>query len=203
MQLKSQRMSEPDLFDRDEPDNTRREEYDNGQIRAMTGATRRHQFVVGNLYWHAVNQAPHHCQIFLPGMDVQIQRGRKFYLPDVFGSCDPDDQEDRYVTSPCFIIEVLSPSTRRKDRNEKCIAYLSLKSLEQYVVVAQDRMSIEVYTPARGPWAPQAILEQPGDILEIPCVDLRLPLLDIYDGVKLPPLEVRDPGWDVPFRIAV
>ena len=46
------------------------------------------------------------------------------------------------------------------------------------------------------------ILREPDDVLELTCVNLRLPLKDLYDRVKLPPLELRDDP-DMPLYVTV
>jgi Uma2 family endonuclease len=43
------------------------------------------------------------------------------------------------------VIEVMSPTTERTDRREKLLAYRTLPSLREYVLIAQDRRHIEVY----------------------------------------------------------
>lgn len=196
MQLTAQRMSVQDflaLKERDRPQC----EYVDGEFFAMTGPTRRHQLIAGNLFYHARRAGGARCQIFSAGMMVRVQAHNSLYLPDVFGSCDPDDSEEQYVSSPCFIIEVLSPSTAHVDRREKRLAYSTLKSLDEYVLVSQQRMHVSVYRADGGVWASQ-MLDMPTDVLELKCIELRVSVADIYEGVRLPPLQVRDsdsPWW--------
>jgi Uma2 family endonuclease len=49
------------------------------------------------------------------------------------------------LQNPISVIEVLSPSTEKKDRNEKKEAYQSIESLQEYVLIAQDSYKIEQY----------------------------------------------------------
>ena len=49
------------------------------------------------------------------------------------------------VTNPVVIVEVLSESTERYDRDGKFQAYKQLSSLREYVLVAQDEKRIEVH----------------------------------------------------------
>jgi Uma2 family endonuclease len=65
-----------------------------------------------------------------------------FYYPDLLVSCDPEDNEKYYRTRPCLIVEVLSPTTERIDRREKFMAYTSLPSLQEYILIAQDRQAV-------------------------------------------------------------
>jgi len=196
MQLTAQRMSVQEYLAMEERDGTRCE-YVDGEVFAMSGPSRRHQLIAGNLHRITANAARNRCQVFFAGMMVRVEAHNSLYLPDVFGCCDPDDSEERYVSSPCFIIEVLSPSTAHVDRREKRLAYSSLKSLDEYVLVSQQRMHVSVYRSDSGSWASQ-VLELPADMLELKCIELRVSLADIYEGVPLPPLQVRDsdsPWW--------
>jgi Uma2 family endonuclease len=190
MQLRTQRMSVAEYLAREERSQVKHE-YVDGEIYAMSGGSRRHHLLMGNLFWHARNSAGD-CQVFMAGMMLRIDARNSFYYPDVMACCDPGDDAERCVTAPCFVIEVLSPSTASVDRREKRLAYLTLKSLDEYVIVDQDRMRIDVYRGERGPWASQ-LLDQPDDVLELTCIGLRLPLEDVYAGVELPPLEIREP----------
>jgi len=70
------------------------------------------------------------------------------------------------VINPTVIVEVLSPSTERYDRQEKFAYFRQLPSLEEYVLVSQDVRRIEVFrrpADARGSW----ICEAAGDGEEI------------------------------------
>ena len=41
------------------------------------------------------------------------------------------------VVNPCFIAEVLSKSTQNYDRSEKFVAYRSIPSFQEYLLVSQ------------------------------------------------------------------
>jgi Uma2 family endonuclease len=48
------------------------------------------------------------------------------------------------ITNPAVVVEVLSKSTERRDRNERFALFQKLDSLEEYVLVSQDEPCIEV-----------------------------------------------------------
>lgn len=177
-------------------------EFVDGEIYVMSGASRRHNLLTTNLIRHAANAAAGRkgCQVFGSDMKVHVEARNSFYYPDVSATCDPEDRGELYLTRPCFIIEVLSPSTASVDRREKRLAYATLKSLREYVIVDQDRMRIDVYPGAGSPWASR-MLDQPQDVLELSCLGLRLALQDIYAGVELPAPGVAEsevPEYGVP-----
>jgi Uma2 family endonuclease len=196
MQLPAQRMSVAGYLEIER--RTRLQyEYVDGEIYAMAGASRRHNLLAGNLFGHAWQaRSSHECRIFSQAMKLQVAVRNSFYYPDVVGSCDPEDGADGPLTQPCFVIEVLSDSTSGIDRREKRLAYLTLKSLDEYVIVDQYRMHVSVYRGARGPWASQ-VLDAPDDVLKLTCVNVGIALKDIYEGVDFPKDEVRS-DRDVP-----
>ena len=121
-------------------------EYVDGHVYAMTGTSKVHNLIVGNLAGILRNHlwgGP--CQVYTS--DIKVQAGTRFYYPDVVVTCLPSD--DPYVeTNPLLIIEVLSDSTERIDREEKRLAYQSIATLQEYVLVSQDRRKIQLYRRA-------------------------------------------------------
>ena len=163
-------------------------EYVDGEVYAMSGASRRHNLIVGNLLRRALSAAVEqkHCQVFGSDMRVQVDARNSYYYPDMSACCDPNDRDELYVTSPCLITEVLSPSTASIDRREKRASYATLPSLLEYVIIDQDRMRVELYRrESHGVWEGY-VLNQPEDLIELTCLSLRLVLSQVYEGVDLP-----------------
>lgn len=159
-----------------------RHEYIDGQVYAMTGASRAHGLILGNL--HAMLHARARggrCQLFINDMKVRLRICGQdiFYYPDLLLTCDPNDRETYYCTAPCLLIEVLSESTERIDRREKLLAYQSIPSLEAYWLVAQDKRCLEVYR-RRDQWHPEIITS--GN-LTLDCLEGELSLDAIYEDV--------------------
>ena len=165
----------------------RKHEYVDGEIYAMDGASRRHNVIVGNLYARAWNAASrtHNCQVFGADMKLYVESRNSFYYPDLSVCCDPTDRDERFLARPCFIVEVLSPSTASIDRREKRPSYETIPSLREYVIVEQDRMRVDVYRRQGERWEVE-VLFQPNDVVRSSCLGLRLTLGDIYQGVDLP-----------------
>lgn len=159
-----------------------RHEYIDGQVYAMTGASRAHGTICLNI---AAELRPRlrgtPCQLFLNDMKVRLRISGQdiFYYPDLLLTCDPNDRETYYCTAPCFLIEVLSESTERIDRREKLLAYQSIPSLEAYWLVAQDKRRLEVYR-RRGQWQREIITS---GRLTLDCLEGELSLDAIYEDV--------------------
>jgi Uma2 family endonuclease len=161
-------------------------EYVNGETYAMAGAKRRHNLIATNIASHAWNAATgRDCQVFGSDMKVYIQAHNSFYYPDVSVCCDPTDREELFLSRPCFIAEVLSPSTASVDRREKRASYTTLESLREYAIVDQDRMRVELYRREHNGWQGY-VLNQSNDIIESTCLNLHLTLTQIYQGVEFP-----------------
>ncbi|MFN6401123.1 MAG: Uma2 family endonuclease, partial [Planctomycetota bacterium] len=97
-------------------------EYVDGWIRAMTGASLRHNVVAGNCFLSLGNQlkgSP--CRPYNSDTKLRIDRGqsKRYYYPDVQVVCRSNEPTSVYQDQPVLIIEVLSPSTRNYDLNEK------------------------------------------------------------------------------------
>lgn len=166
-----------------------RHEYVAGEIFAMTGASIRHNLISLNL---AASLRSHlktsPCRVLMEGVKLHVARDNAYYYPDVMVSCDPRLEQlsanDMVVDKPVVVIEVLSESTAGIDRREKMSAYRKLASLKAYVLVEQAQRQVEVFRRVGDVGWEQIILEA-GDVLELPSLEFRLSLDEIYDGVGL------------------
>jgi Uma2 family endonuclease len=124
-----------------------RNEFINGVVYAMSGVSEAHNDIVLNLVRLLAGALPVGCRMF--SQSVKLRADTKshedYYYPDVFISCGPRDLKGHVRRDAILVIEVLSPTTERVDRGEKFHAYTSLPSVEEYILVSQDKRSIEVY----------------------------------------------------------
>lgn len=162
-----------------------RHEYINGTTHAMGGASAAHNLIAGNVFavLHAAARNTL-CQVFMADMKVYLKIADEdvFYYPDLLVSCDPEDNQDYYRTRPCLIVEVLSPTTERIDRREKFMAYTSLSSLQEYILIAQDRQAVMVFR-RKNSWKPEML--QSGEQFSSDCLEYTLPLTEVYNRVEL------------------
>lgn len=164
-----------------------RSEFYNGQMVAMSGASRKHNLIAMNIGAEMHSQFKGRaCEVFMSDMRVRIKSTNSYVYPDVVAACDNSDFEDNHVDTllnPQIVFEVLSPSTEAHDRGMKFDQYKQLLSLQQYVLVSQDRMLVEGYVrQSDGAWLHRDY-RRGEDILEVPSVDVRLILSDIYQRV--------------------
>lgn len=158
-------------------------EYVAGQVFAMAGASKTH----GTLALNAAVALRNHlrggpCRTWIADMKARVAADSAYYYPDVVVSCDPRDlaadAPQDYLEHPALILEVLSPATEHIDRREKLLAYRRLESVQEYVLVDQEKPWVEVYRRTPAGWT-QDIYES-GEVVDLASVDLRLPMAALY-----------------------
>ncbi len=169
-----------------EQDAEMRHEYVAGQIYAMAGASEAHNLIAGNIF---ALLRPHlrgsSCRAFVSDMKVKVktQKADIFYYPDLLVTCDSNDREKYFKTSPNLIVEVLSNSTETTDKREKRVNYQNIESLQEYVLVSQDKISIEVYRQDnQGNWTVETLSKD--DNLQLNSVGFTLTMAEIYEDVN-------------------
>ena len=162
-----------------EQDSHIRHELIGGEVYAMTGASDKHNKISGNIFSeirHSLKQQKAQCSSYVNDMKVKVQND--FFYPDVMVVCDQQDNENAYYkTNPVIIVEILSPSTRRTDKTLKRLAYQSIASLQEYVLIEQDKAEIEVFTRQSG-W--QAIYYYLGDEITFESISVTVSVEEIY-----------------------
>jgi Uma2 family endonuclease len=151
-----------------------------GQVYAMAGASINHQRICGNIageFRTHLKGSP--CEAL--SADMQVNVGENFYYPDVMVVCDFDQSQPYYTQSPVIIVEVLSKKTSRKDRTTKRLAYINLPTLQEYVLVEQDFVNVEVLRRS-SEW--QGSHYTLGDVVHFASIDLSLSVEDIYERVQ-------------------
>lgn len=118
-----------------------------------------------------------------------------YAYPDVTVVCgEPafEDNEFDVLLNPTLIVEVLSDSTEGYDRGLKSARYRRRASLREYVLVAQDRVSVERYSRQGEQWLLTEATAL-NDVMDLPSIGCALALQDIYDRVEsLSESDVRD-----------
>ena len=167
-----------------EPTQEERYEYWDGEVVAMSGGTRNHNRISLNfsklLDDALINRA---CEVYIADVKVQVERGRKYFYPDVVVTCNQDDDDAQIVQFPCLIIEVLSPSTEAIDRGAKFARYRQFTSLQEYVLVQVDRPKVEVF---RRNEHNQWVLSEYDldDRLLLESIDVEIEISDLYRQVQ-------------------
>ncbi len=183
--LPAQTLFTPEEYMTQERKALNKSEYLNGQIFAMSGASRVHSLITGNIFNSLYNQLiTSDCEVHSSDMRVQPSPIAYFY-PDVVVACnEPRFEDDVFDTllNPVVIVEVLSPSTAAYDREEKFTHYKQLASLQDYILVAQHKFSVEHYRRQDQYWE-HTELRAPEDMLILAAIECKISLHDIYRRV--------------------
>ena len=125
------------------------------------------------------------CLMYTSDMKLQLLGADNFYYPDVMMVCGHDQltTHPRVQTTPCLLVEVLSPSTASNDRLAKHAAYTSIPSLQTYLIAEQTARRVYVYQRRRAGWQASEVVGS-GSI-ELPWLGAALTLDQIYRALPL------------------
>jgi Uma2 family endonuclease len=168
---------------------TFRHEFVDGNVVAMSGASRSHNLLTGNLFRSISNQLQDRgCEAYVSDMRVCVSPTGLSTYPDVVVVCgEPQFQDSEVDTllNPTVIVEVLSPSTEAYDRGKKFAHFRRLDSLHDYILVAQDRMCVERFTRQGDEWL-LAEFSRPEDVLRLDSIQCEMALSEIYAKLRFP-----------------
>lgn len=164
-------------------------EYYNGEMFALAGASYVHNKISSNIHVSLANQLKgKECQVFQSDLKTKEQVSGLFTYPDIVLICgEPEfyDEEKDVVVNPTVIMEILSKSTETYDRGFKFELYRRIKSLKDYLMVSQDKISIEYYSRnTDNSWT----LKEFSNInqsIELKSIDCILDLKDVYLKIDL------------------
>lgn len=135
-------------------------EFLEGQVWAMAGGSPEHAAIIGNVTTLLNLQLRgQRCRVYTTELRVRAKVTGLGTYPDITVVCgrlerDPEDRSGHTVINPRVLVEVLSPSTEAYDRGEKLTHYQTIPSVDEIVLVAQDRHEIEVIRrEAGGTWS--------------------------------------------------
>ena len=162
-------------------------EYVNGEIIAMAGASRQHNLIAGNLYREISQQLRGRpCEAYISDMRVKVSHTGLYAYPDVVVVCGEirfEAASNDTLLNPLVIVEVLSASTEAYDRGEKFAHYRRLESLQEYLLVAQDKIRIEHYVRQGTQWVLSEVSDL-HDTVHLASIGCDVVLQEVYDKVQ-------------------
>lgn len=164
-------------------------EYLGGVVHAMAGARNVHNIIATNVLGslHARLRG-RKCRAFNSDTKIRIRLPTqlRFYYPDASVVCRQNPPDDSFQDEPAAIFEVLSKATRRIDNGEKKDAYLTIPSLDVYVLIEQELAAVVVYRRTAQGFVREEYLELDATI-GLPEIEAELPLSEIYEAVEFSP----------------
>lgn len=148
MQLPNQKKEYTTEFIYSLPDGERAELID-GQIYYMAPPNRRHQQILLSLSRFIADYIDHKsgsCEVYVAPFAVFLNEDHKTYVePDISVICSPEKLTDKGCAgAPDWIIEIVSPGSRRMDYSIKLFKYRSA-GVREYWIVDPDKNRITVH----------------------------------------------------------
>lgn len=165
-----------------EPAAEQKREYIDGRVYAMAGAGYNHNCIAANMlrkFGNHLEGTP--CATFMA--DIKVKLGKDYVYPDVLVDCSKMRGDDVFSSAPVIIVEVLSRSTRKTDSTTKLIRYINLPSLQEYVLIEPDIVSVQVLRRSNNWLSEYFYLD---DEVTFESIGLTLPVEAIYDRVDNP-----------------
>lgn len=162
-------------------------EFYRGEIFAMSGASRWHVRIASQLFYALMKAFEgSDCFVFNSDLRIHIPSVGLYTYPDLGVVCGEEEYlDDRFDTllNPALLIEILSPATESYNRGQKFSFYRRIESLQEYVLVALDRCSVDVfYRDDRGSWSLREPDYERGDVV---IFGHTLSLSEMYKGFPL------------------
>src|SRR6267142_2137019 len=166
-----------------------RNEYVNGEIFAVAGASRKHNLIV----WNVSGELKQHlkgksCEAYLSEMRVKAPAARSYVYPDIVVVCsEPQFEDSNFDTllNPTMVVEVLSKSTESYNRLAKSAYYRTIDSLVEYLLVSQEEYRVEHYVKqADARWLLSDVRSLES-VIELKSIDCSLALRDLYDRISI------------------
>lgn len=164
-------------------------EYRDGEIVEMAGSSRQHNLLntnlIGLLYQQLRDGA---FEVYPNDMRVKVSDTGLYTYPDasvVGGEPEFEDAEVDTLLNPIVLFEILSPSTESYDRGEKFANYQTIDSLQEYILISQDRMRVDHYTRKDDiEWSFRAA-NGPEAVVELSSLGCAVKLGELYHKVPL------------------
>ena len=160
-----------------------RYEYAGGRVVMMVRITRNHARVTRNLFVALTQRlSAERYDVATEGFGVDI--GDSFRFPDIMVEPVQSDGKALQATAPLLIAEVLSPGTLHVDFGDKRKEYLSLPTLDAYLIVSPDEPRVWFWRRTDGafPSEPE-ILEGADKTIVLSALGIEIPLSEVYRGI--------------------
>lgn len=164
-------------------------EFWNGEIRAMSYTSPEHGEIQTNLSDAlATCLKAKGCKKYIADRMILVPECNKVFYPDLVLICEEQQfyqykKKMKATLNPTVLIEILSDSTEQQDRIDKWNCYRSIPSLQQYVIVEQNKLNIHSYRRKTEREWDYSYADKPEETIAI--LDCVVKLEEVYAGVVL------------------
>ena len=173
-----------------------RHEYHNGIVVEMAYASDDHELIVANLMRILGNCCVGtDCVVYPSNRMLYVPACNKVFYPDASLYCGKREtyqysNNTTALLNPSVLIEVLSPSTERDDKDKKWRCYKKISTLKQYVLISQDEIYIKILNRTENDmeWL-QIDKDSQNDTITIGNCEVKLS--DLYLNTEMPTGEAQ------------
>ena len=171
-------------------------EYYDGDMFVLAGTSERHNRIAVNILANLHGQLRRQpCRVYSSDMRIKIPQVRAYTYPDISLVCGKplfDDEEKDTLLNPIVIFEILSPSTERYDRGKKFSSYRTISTLQEYILVSQDKISLEHYIRQTDNQWLLIVYTHKTNVATLNAIQCQLLLEDIYDDVSVDVSDIEE-----------
>jgi Uma2 family endonuclease len=120
------------------------------------------------------------CMVYTSDARVKLAE-RQYFYPDLTVACS--EQAGTMLTSPVVVIEVLFPTTEKRDRGAKFKTYKALPSVQEYMLIGSEYRAIEVHRREGNFWRQYHYRE--GDLVELKSLGVSFPFDALYHRIPM------------------
>lgn len=173
-----------------EMDDDNRYEIIDGKLYLMSSPNIKHQVLAGEIYAQLRDFLKgRKCKPFIAPLDVTFSKSRQnnkiknVVQPDVFVVCDNEKIDDEKIWgAPSFALEILSPSTSRKDKLEKMNLYQKYGVKEYWILDPKDMIVTPYILDKQGCYKVERVYDLTNEV--VPIKILENCKIDIREFIK-------------------
>jgi len=188
----AQRKEEPFVYTYqhyyDMPDDGNRYEIIDGEMLMMAAPSRQHQWVLGEmayLFTHFFRGK--RCKVVVAPFDVRLalygeKKGKETNVvqPDLMVFCSRDQVDEKGgKAAPDFVAEILSQSTKNRDRQKKKRIY-EKAGVREYWIVDGKKETIEAYEHDGKKFGPKKYYKKSDKVVSAVFEDFEINVADIF-----------------------
>ena len=174
-----------------EKESNERFEYFDGEVYSMAGVNQEHDQIESNVHV-SIRQKLRgkQCRAFLANMRLKVPSLPPYRYSDGSALCGEAVFEKvggvDVLVNPQLIIEVLSDSTEKFDRDQKFKHYKSIESFSEYLLISQENYFVVHYLKHNEKFWMQTEYDRLEDVINLTTLDCDLTLAEIYEDIFLP-----------------
>jgi Uma2 family endonuclease len=162
-------------------------EYFDGEVFEMSGGSPEHSLLSSRTGFLLNSKLlPKGCSVYSSDVMLKVPAMPPYRYADVSALCGQPDYEEtgnqRLLTNPILVVEVLSDTTEKFDKGDKFKAYKSIESLQEYLLISQEKRFVTLFTKYNAKFWLQSEYES-GETLKLESLDIELSVDEIYEGI--------------------